>query len=631
MRISSRLVHPSRGFRLATLTVAASLCLQLGFSVATQADNAIPASSINESAPEVSQSATNVAAAVDAIILKELDESGTTAAEKSNDEDFLRRITFDLAGTAPSPNDVTFFGLDPDSNKRAVLIDRLLESDDFAQNWTGYWRDVIYSRATEARSKIGQSKFEEWMSQQIRENRPWNEITTELITATGDVRENGQTALLFAHAGQAPDIASETSRIFLGIQIQCANCHDHPTDEWKREQFHQLAAFFPRVVLRRVQDVEPRTWVIASFDRDAVKNNRRARLLENPEQFVKRFDANGDGTIVKAEVKKTPAARFFDRMLKQGDSNQDQALSVEEIKKLPKPKNRKRGKTEYFMADLSDPGSKGTRVDPEFFVDGTKISIGQKDVERRTTLAQLITSPNNPWFAKAFVNRIWAELLGAGFYMPVDDIGPSREPRYPQALELLASSFIATNYDVKWLFRTIANTDAYARRIRDIDESDSAPPFAAATATRLRADQVFSAMNKVLGAEEAAKPARKKGKYRGNASARGRFNELFGFDPSTPQEDITGTVPQALFLMNSPRLNGLIRGTRGTRLSQILSEHSDNTDAISELYLLVLSREPSSRDLKLCLNYLATVDNRSEAFEDIMWSLLNSSEFLSRR
>ena len=138
-------------------------------------------------------------------------------------------------------------------------------------------------------------------------------------------------------------------------------------------------------------------------------------------------------------------------------------------------------------------------------------------------------------------------------------------------------------------------------------------------------------MTKVLGAEEAAKPARKKGKYRGNASARGRFNELFGFDPSTPQEDITGTVPQALFLMNSPRVNGLIRGTRGTRLSQILNEHSDDTDAISELYLLVLSREPSSRDLKLCLNYIATVENRSEAFEDIMWSLLNSSEFLSRR
>ena len=105
------------------------------------------------------------------------------------------------------------------------------------------------------------------MTEQLHNGVSWDKITTELITATGNVREEGQTALIFAHQGNAEEIAAEASRIFLGIQIQCANCHDHPTDEWKREQFHQLAAFFPRVRVRVIKDTKPRTFEVVSFNR----------------------------------------------------------------------------------------------------------------------------------------------------------------------------------------------------------------------------------------------------------------------------------------------------------------------------------------------------------------------------
>jgi hypothetical protein len=118
------------------------------------------------------------------------------------------------------------FGLDPDPEKRSRLIERLLQSDAYAENWAGYWRDVIFSRATDRRALLSRGVFEEWMRTQLGENRGWDKIVKDLITATGDVRENGQTALIFAHQGQAEEIAAETSRIFLGIQIQCANCHD---------------------------------------------------------------------------------------------------------------------------------------------------------------------------------------------------------------------------------------------------------------------------------------------------------------------------------------------------------------------------------------------------------------------
>ena len=119
--------------------------------------------------------------------------------------------------------------------------------------------------------------------------------------------------------------------------------------------------------------------------------------------------------------------------------------------------------------------------------------------------------------------------------------------------------------------------------------------------------------------------------YRRPQSGRGQFAALFGFYPSTPQADITGSVPQALFLMNSPLINDGVRGQGNTRLGRILGKFDDNDDALSELYLLVLSREPSTRETRIAKEYLDEVGNRREAFEDLMWSLLNSSEFLSKR
>lgn len=118
---------------------------------------------------------------------------------------------------------------------------------------------------------------------------------------------------------------------------------------------------------------------------------------------------------------------------------------------------------------------------------------------------------------------------------------------------------------------------------------------------------------------------------RRRSSGRSQFLSLFGFDPSTPQEDITGKVPQALFLMNSPLIDAMVRAGGNTKLARILQKHPDNNDAVAEIYLLVLAREPSDAELRICRDYITKVGNRAEACEDLMWSLINSSEFLSRR
>ena len=151
-------------------------------------------------------------------------------------------MSFDIAGTIPTAKEVTLFGLDPDPNKRTKIVEHLLATDEYAWNWARYWRDVLFLRATNERARVMASTFEDWMVKQLQANAGWDDITRSLITGKGDISEHGETALIFIHEGNPEEIAGEVSRIFLGIQMQCANCHDHPTDKWTRDQFPSMVA-----------------------------------------------------------------------------------------------------------------------------------------------------------------------------------------------------------------------------------------------------------------------------------------------------------------------------------------------------------------------------------------------------
>ncbi|MBI1313234.1 DUF1549 domain-containing protein [bacterium] len=587
-------------------------------------------------------SARDVASQVDQLIAKELAANKVEPAPLATDEDFLRRATLDITGTLPSPRDVTLFGIDPTGDKREQLVGRLINSEAYAETWARYWRDVLFSRATNARSQLVNRSFTEWMTGVLAENRGWNEIATDLLTATGDVRFNGETALLFLQEGSPEDIAGEVSRVFLGIQMQCANCHNHPWDSWKREQFHELAAFFPRVSVRPVQeDGMQRSFEIASVNRDFDPAQRQQFLKDNADRLVRFSDRNRDGKLTKDEIQENQQfARIFDRLLQVADANKDGGLSVKEIKEAPAPMPNQagRGSTEHFMVDLSNPASRGTKMEPKFFVTGLTAKSGLDDLDRRELIADYITSSQDEWFSRAFVNRMWGELTGEGFYMPIDDLGPERTASFPKVLDLLAAEFVKHDYDIKWLVSTIAFTQTYQREVRPDSADAESVPFASATPTRLRGDQLYSSILKTLGGSDDEPRGRGPGMmagaggpYRGARNPRDQFGQLFGFDPSTPQADITGTVPQALFMMNAPQINAQISATGLTRLAALLRKFPDNDDAASELYLMVLSREPSDKERKIVADYIAEVGNRNEAFEDLMWSLLNSSEFLSKR
>lgn len=522
------------------------------------------------------------AQATDAIaVANHLDETlasevGASEVPITGDEIYLRRVSLDIVGRPPTISEITAFALDPSADKRSRVVDRLLASDDYATNWARYYRDVIMYRRTEDRAVIVTPELEKYLTQKLAEGAPWSEIATEMITAEGEYQDNGATALIIAQQGRPEETVSEISRIFLGIQIQCAQCHDHPTDRWKREQFHELAAFFPRVAFRLIMQPERRS--------------------------------------IAVTVNDSPAGRNF------GMNNM-----------------RFRGTPEHFMPDLKDPSSQGKKMQPVFFLTGEKLPLGTKDADRRSELAAWITSKENPYFSQALVNRLWSELVGEGFYEPVDDIGPDRTATAPKTLEYLSQQFAAANYDHRWLLKTIVSTKTYQRESRSRRAPDE-PPMQANVSQRLRSDQLFSSLLVALDIGEPTTGPMMQGGLYGNArSPRNLFATAFGYDPSNLRDEVQTSIPQALVMMNSPNFSRSIDSRRRTGgLGKMLAEIPENRDAVTELYLRVLARQPSLSEQQTAINYIRSVsessrDGRGEAFEDLLWTLLNSTEFLHRR
>ncbi|MCH8923063.1 MAG: DUF1549 domain-containing protein, partial [Planctomycetes bacterium] len=381
------------------------------------------------------EKSTATAAQVDKLLVAELFADGKEKpAPRAGDETFLRRVSLDLIGQLPSPEQTIAFSLDPAENKRAVIVDSLLADPRFGANWGAYWRDVIMYRSNDQRARIAAEPLTRYLAGQFNRGASWDKVATAMLTARGDVRENGATGLIMAQLGRPAETTAEVSRIFLGIQLQCAQCHDHKTDRWKREQFHQLAAFFPRVAVRPVRNGTMRSFSVVADD--------------NPPR-----------------------------------------------RRRPNNNNRYAGTLEYFMPDLDNPKAPGTRMTPTLFTSGQTLKLGTPDAVRRSTLAKWITDKKNPWFAKAFVNRIWAEMVGEGFYEPIDDMGPDRKPSAPKTIDYLAGWFAESGYNVKALYRTIAATEAYQRESRS-RRTPKDKPFAASCPQRLRADQLFAQLDR---------------------------------------------------------------------------------------------------------------------------------------
>jgi hypothetical protein len=227
--------------------------------------------------------------------------------------------------------------------------------------------------------------------------------------------------------------------------------------------------------------------------------------------------------------------------------------------------------------------------------------------------------------------------MGWGFYPSVNDLGGNVQPKFPEVLDLLTKEWVTTGYDMKWLFRTLVNTESYQRRLTPRPNSDSEQmPSPSVCPNRLRPEQVFEAMVRALGFDEndksipAPAPSEAPAVSR-HTGLRHMIYYAFKVDPSMPADEVHGTIPQALLMMNSVLVNTYVAAQGKTFLADALTKNKSEDDIVAGLYEQTLARRPSDEELKICRGYLKKVNNRKEALEDIFWSLINTTEFLTKR
>ncbi len=477
---------------------------------------------------------------------------GIMNAPQTTDEAFLRRLSLDLIGRQPTTEEMATFVADAAMDKRARVIDKLLASPEFGVNWADYFSDVISYRTPQPElTFLNYRPFKAWLAEEFNKNTGWDEVTYKIITASGTVGENPAATYVGFHQGDKSRLASETTRVFLSTQIQCAECHDHKFIDMPQETFHHVAAFFVRV---------------------------QTKLPWN------------DSNLIVVSSKTAGEHKM--------------------------PESNKEMQPAAFSSKMLD--------------------AGVSDIVRRTELARWVVGAENPWFAKALTNRVWARLMGRGFCEPVDEIGDLADSVLPEVHVALAEHFVATEFDIKDVFRVVANSKAYQRPVRDASP-DEKKPFAVIPAGRLRGDEIFASLKAGIELPNfTPPPAPVPEGVRfppPPKSTQDLVNEAFGFDPSSEAHNVARTMQQAMFLMNNDQIQKQIDASPGsnTVLARIVSEETDDAKAIGRLYQAVLARKATDKEIEIGRKHLAKVGERKTAYEDLLWSMINSAEFLSRR
>lgn len=561
-----------------------------------------------------------LAAQVDRLLAAGWQEAGVEPAAAADDAEWLRRLSLDLNGVIPSEELTRGFLASSEPDKRARLVKQLLDDPAFARSMGLRWayllvgRDyLIRARAMEQQAarrgamrrmtgdgesegdaRVGEAggggetmagggggaveaplpdearSLPEWLAAQLAQGASWREVARELIAAEGTVVDNPATQYVFRHfrEGRAEELTGSAMRVFQGLQIQCAQCHDHPYEAWSQRDFYGVAAFFARTRTRRLP---PTAEQLAMAERRGLDEKERRRL-----RGPYAVDDGGRGQI-----------------------------------RIP-----------------AEPGRVGALVLPRFL--NGKVINPAAGVDRRAALAELVTADDNPWFAKATVNRVWSFFFERGLVNPVDDLGAVKET--PPALALLADDFQASGYDMRRLVETIVSTRAYGLSsagplaVRDAQLE----VFARAPLRRLGAEQLFYSVLEATGAADVRtgeRRARLRLERRKNQLLR-QFVTTFGDDEG---EEVVeeGTIPQALMRFNGALTNEAVRPRPGHPVYDRLFRTASLDERIDTIYLRVLSRFPGEVErtkLRALLGPRPAAE-LAQAYADVFWALLNGAEF----
>lgn len=487
---------------------------------------------------------------IDQLILARLNQEKVEPSALSSDEEFLRRVYLDITGKIPTTEQALAFLDSKESNKRVKLIDELLASKDYGRHMADIWQALLLPRTSDnLRIRQYFPNLTQWLETKFNENVGWDAIASEILTASGPVDKSGP-AVYFLANNTADKVTDNVSRMFLGVQLQCAQCHNHPFTDWKQDEYWGMAAFFLKV-----------------------------RPDGNPNQAAK----------------------------------QGKTISISES-------NAKRGKRQMLP--------ESAKILPPKYLQGDqpKVRTGEP---LRPHLANWLTTPSNPFFAKAMVNRVWAQFFGRGIINPVDDMHEGNAASHPELLADLAQQFAASGFDVKHLIRAICTSDTYQRSSKPKGNNLDVGPelFARMAIKPLTPEQMYDALTQLMGNGRQGPRARLAGAGGRNAGTpRDAFIAFFSAEDGADATEYHTGIPQVLRLMNAPQFNN------SSAIGPIVRSSSDPKEAVDKLYLTVLARRPTAEERERVAKYLRA--NREEprsALAGVLWALMNSSEFALNR
>lgn len=479
---------------------------------------------------------------IDQQIEHRLQSEGVKAAPRSDDAEFLRRVYLDLVGVVPTVEKVQAFLDSKDPNKRAAAIDELLADPRFGKQIAEVWAGQLLPHDSNNR-RLSEAPFVQWLTDRFNANQPLNKLVHDLIVATGNQDENG--AVTFYVANPSVDkMTDNVTRMFMGVQLQCAQCHNHPFTDYKQVEYWGVAAFF-----------------------------MKTKLTVNPNQAAKKGVAPGIQETNKAGNKKNA---------------------------LPE----------------------SAKIVPAKFLRAEEPKLDSNE-PYRPVLAKWITSPENPFFARAMVNRFWYQVFGRGLVTPVDDMHADNAPAHPEILATLTEQFKLHDFDLKFLVRAICNSATYQRSSQATTQETPDPDLYAQRLVRtLTPEQLYDSLTAVLQARDSQADGKNRTIKKGPTSPRENFLTFFRVEDPNPLDYQSG-IPQALRLMNSPMSNSVTAA-----MNHLLRTEGTPDQVVERIYLSALARRPTADESRKVTEYVSRQTDRRAAYGDVLWALLNTSEFV---
>lgn len=586
---------------------------------------------------------------IDRHILTRLRLLNIRPAERCDDATFLRRVSLDVTGALPTPEEVRAFLADTDANKRTKQIDELLQRPGHAALWATKFMDILrvtgFVPATFPAAVQEEYRAYEWLRARMRENVPYDELAERVLLATSregrsydawadeaiaSSKEESESKPASTYAGRrtldlfwqrrmATDVdhAIRVGHAFLGLRLQCAQCHRHPHDVWTQDDLLSFANFFMRVPHFNGMG-NPRAKV--SDAAVAVRKQKAAGLpAKTKASFEKQFGEREIFVLTAADLAGDgmKGGRSFYNTSKDGFATVTSPLGTQSSRRW-----RLLGET----APVSPPA----------------------DGDPRELVMAWLRRPDNPYFARAIVNRVWAHYFDRGIIDPPDDLSPLNPSSHPELLQELCAGFIQNRYDLHWLHRTILTSRTYQQSSRtNASNHADRRNFASFYVRRVPAEVLLDIIDQATGstdrdrADRSVRGAMPEGirMLEGGAIfCRGDGSSTFALTTfGRPERDVEvvcdcerdnqATMLQALFLANHPRMRLKVADKQG-RVARIVQQLPRDEERIQEVFLATVSRLPTEAEMKLSLAYLQQAASPQKGLEGLMWGLLNANEFL---